>query len=63
MGSSLKFEEELTVSAYIRTIYIKMGVSNRVTAVLRALALVRSLASGSEVTAFQVKTTRIPGGR
>jgi DNA-binding CsgD family transcriptional regulator len=51
-----------TVSAYIRAIYIKMGVSNRVAAVVRALALVRSLASGSEVTAFQVKTARIPGG-
>jgi len=52
-----------TVSAYIRTIYIKMGVSNRVAAVLRAISLVRSITSSPEVTAFQVKTGRNPHGR
>lgn len=46
-----------TVSAYIRTIYIKMGVDNRVSAVLRALALVQSSPHGH---AFQVTTARMP---
>lgn len=52
-----------TVSAYLRNIFVKMGVTNRVTAVLRALALVRSLPGGAGVTAFQVATARMPSPR
>lgn len=48
-----------TVSAYIRGIYVKMGVSNRVAAVLHALALARTLPPGSEAAAFRVSTARM----
>ena len=53
-----------TVSAYLRTIFIKMGVVNRVTAALRALALLRSLPTGDGITALQVTTARmLPGNQ
>lgn len=48
-----------TVSAYIRSIYVKMGVANRVEAVLRALAMIRSLPEGSGLATFQVTTARM----
>ncbi len=48
-----------TVSAYIRDIYERMGVNNRVSAVLNAVALVRSPSVGGERVAFQVPTDRV----
>lgn len=48
-----------TVSAYLRNIFVKMAVTNRVSAALRALALIRSLPSGNGVVAFQVTTARM----
>jgi len=48
-----------TVSAYLSTIYTKLGVNNRVSAVLRALSLVKALPPRPGETAFQVTTARM----
>lgn len=49
-----------TVSAYLRNIFIKMSVTNRVAAVLRALALLRSRPGDNGIAAFQITTARMP---
>jgi DNA-binding CsgD family transcriptional regulator len=51
-----------TVSGYIRSIYVKMGVNNRVAAVIHALTLVRSAVYAQKDVAFHVTTARMPRG-
>ncbi len=49
-----------TVSAYIHNIYLKMGVSNRVAAVVHALSLAHAFAQNRPGGAFHVTTARMP---
>lgn len=58
IGCDLRLRTD-TVSAYIRNIYLKMGVTNRVAAVIQALALARSIATADPEAAFRVTTARM----